>query len=307
MGGARFTVPLFYKLGGGDRVQLAFSIVAWALLAAAAARSVRTSSLRPAVFALVLALSLVTEITLWDPILLSESLAFSLAALVVAAWLELVRSPRPLIAGAVVALSLLWAFARDTNADVVLAAAVLTALTLLRPDYRRLKLALVVGLCAVFALDYASADAGKRWLQPLRDVVTYRVIPNPPMLRWFEARGLDPHTNYPESEWMRHRAGGQYTRYLLTHPGYTLGRPFHGRQAALYSSPRNAESLLDPRIADYERDLSKRFLPLPAVAERVLFPRGITVLLALLAGVLAAAALIARLAGPRAGGSCLSG
>src|SRR5581483_2316232 len=112
---------------------------------------------------------------------------FALMALLLAAWILLVRSPRPLWAGSVLLLSLLWAFARDTNAYVLAVVAVLVALSLLRPERRHLKLVLAVGCCAIFLLDYGSAQAGKRWLQPMVDIIDHRVLTTPAMERFFVA------------------------------------------------------------------------------------------------------------------------
>src|SRR4051812_9414244 len=186
-----FTIPLLYKLFGGAEArivaQLVFSTAAWLVLAAVVARCVRAPRLRPLAFALVLGFSLTTEVVLWDALLLSESATFALGALVVAAWLELARAPRLARALAVLVLSLLWAFARDTNAYVVLGAGVVAALTLVRPEHRRLKVVLAAGCCAIFLLDYGSANAGKRWLQPMRDVVAHRVLPSAELRPYFVA------------------------------------------------------------------------------------------------------------------------
>jgi hypothetical protein len=291
-----FTYPLFLKVFHGSEsrtiAQLVFSTAAWVVLAAVAASCMRARRLRPIAFAAVAGFSLTTEVVLWDTMILSESVTFALGALMLAAWLVLVRSPRARWGAAVLVLTLLWVFARDTNAYVVLVIAVLAALTLLQPDRRRLKGVLVAGLCAIFLLDYASADAGKRWLQPMIDVVEHRVVDTPPMERYFVAHGFPADTNWPLGSWIRHHSRTTYVSYLLTHPAYALITPLHGRQQALSSTPSNAASLIDPNVtAD---NASHRFLPLPRRAERVFFPRGIALVLALILIVLAGAGLVAR-------------
>jgi hypothetical protein len=296
-----FTVPLFFKIFTTSEsralAQLVFSMAAWLVLAAAVARCFETTWLRPVAFAAVLAFSLTTEVILWDTLILSESLTFSLGALLLAAWIKLIRAPQRLWAGAALVLSTLWAFARDTNAYVLLMVALLVALTLFRPDHRRLKLTLVAGCCAIFLLGYASADVGRRWLQPMRDVVAHRVLPNPGLRGYFVARGLDVGGNWPQSTWMTERSRGVYGRYLLSHPGYALAQPFRGHQDAPSSSPANASSLLDPAIGPYNDNAGHRFLPLPRLLERALFPRGVAALCALLAAVIAGVAIVTRLRG----------
>lgn len=297
-GGRGFTIPLFLKIFHGSEsrtvAQLVLSTIAWLVLAGVVAGCIRVRWLRVVVFASVLAFSLTTEVVLWDELILSESVTFALAALLLSAWIMLVRSPRPRWAAAVLVLTLLWAFARDTNAYVALVVAVLVALTLVRPDHRRLKGALVAGLCVIFVLDYASADAGKRWLQPMIDIVDHRVLNTPSIEHHFVAHGFPLRTNWPLGSWMRNRSRGTYVSYLLTHPGYALVTPLHGRQQTLWTTPSNAASLIDPNVQTYNDNASHRFLPLPRAAEKVFFPRGIGLVCALIAIVLAGAGFVAH-------------
>src|SRR5437763_1899002 len=145
-----FTYPLFLKAFHGSEsrtiAQLVLSTAAWLVLAAAIARCIHSRWLRPIAFAVFLAFSLTTEVILWDELIISESVTFALLALLVAAWIMLIRSPRSRWAAVVLVLTLLWAFARDTNAYVALMIAALVALTLVRPGHRRLKGVLVAGL-----------------------------------------------------------------------------------------------------------------------------------------------------------------
>lgn len=301
-GGRGFTMPLFLKVFHSSEsrtvAQLVFSTIAWLVLAAVVARCIRVGLLRLVAFAAVLAFSLTTEVILWDELILSESVTFALTALLLAAWVMLIRSPRPSWVAVVLVLTLLWAFARDTNAYVALVVAVLAALTLVRRDHRRLKGVLVAGLCIVFVLDYASADAGKRWLQPMIDVVDHRVLNSPSMEHYFVAHGFDPSSNWPIGSWLRDHARGTYLTYLISHPGYALITPLHGHQQTPTSTPDDAASLIDPNLAPYNDNANHRFLPIPEAAEKVLFPRGVALLCALLAIVLAGAGLVAWRAGP---------
>lgn len=296
-----FTIPLFFKIFQTTEsravAQLVFSMIAWLVLAAVVARCIEATWLRPVAFAIILAVSLTTEVVLWDALLLSESVTFALMALLVAAWILLLRSPGPLWAVVVLVLSVLWAFARDTNAYVLLVVGVLVALTLLQPGRRRLKLVLALGCCAIFLLDYGSAQAGKRWLQPMVDVIDHRVLTSPAIDRYFIGHGFDPNSNWPVGTFVRNRSQGVYADYLFAHPGYTLFGPFHGHQQALYSTSENAASLIDPNLSIYNDNASHRFLPLPSVLERIFFPRGIAVVLAVLALVLVGSGAIAWLAG----------
>ena len=296
-----FTIPLFYKLftTSDSRMvaQMVISTIAWMLLAAAVAHSVRTRWLGPVVFGVVLGFSATTEVVLWDTLLLSESITFALTALLVAAWIMLVQHPGKGWAAAVLTLSLLWAFARDTNAEVLLVVGILVALTLVNPARRRLKVVLAVGCIVIFALDYGSAEAGKRWLQPFKDVVTYRVMSTDSLRAYFESHGLPAQAGPAQTAWIEHDGRRVYLEYLLGHPAYALGAPFHGRQATPASSPRSIAAMLEPEILTYNDNASRRFFPLPTFAEKILFLRGVPAVLAWIAATLALALLSALLAG----------
>jgi hypothetical protein len=282
-----FTVPLFYKAftSSESRIvaQLVLSTLAWLVLAAVVARCVRNPWLRGVVFAVVLAFSLTTEVILWDTLLLSESVALSLTALLCAAALVLAARPGPGRCGVFLALLLLWTFARDSNAYEALFLAPVAALTMLSPAHRRIKLVVAVSCLAVFGLGLASADAGRRWLQPLQAIVSYRVLPSRTLSAYFEHRGLQPASNWPASSATAARMRTTYVDYLVSHPGYLLAAPFHDRQQTPTSTPRNVESVLDPNLRPYNDNASHRFLTLPKAAQHVLFPRGPIVVLILLA------------------------
>jgi len=303
-GGSRpFTVPLLYKLVTSPEhrivAQLVVSIVCWLVLAAVVARTVRNPVVRPIAFATVLGFSLTKEVILWDPLLLSESIAFALTAVVLAAWLALVRCPSRARAAVVLVLMLFWAFARDTNAYLVLVVGALVAVSLLDPRRRQLKLALVAGCAAIFAVGFASAEAGERWLGPIHDIVFRRVIPTPELSRYFAQHDLTTTRNWTVKPWLAD-ARGVYAGYLLRHPDYTFTAPFHGRQEALYSTPENLESLFNPNLRDYNANEGLRFLPMPRLLKRALFPRGLTTLFAFVAAVVALAAAVAILLRPTA-------
>ena len=292
-----FTLPLLYKLLPGDHAridaQLAFAIVAWLVFAAIAAAGARSTPVRLAIFAVVLGFALTSEIVLWDTLLLSESVSLSLLALVLAAWLLVVRRPTCGRVAAVLVVSLLWAFARDTNAYEVLLAGVLSGAALVRPGARGAKLGLALGCVAIFAVNTASADAGKRWLQPMVDVVAHRVLPDPSLRAHFVGRGLDPTTDWIGNGWVERNGRRVYAGYLLSHPAYVFTAPFRGRQTALYSTARNSEALLDPSMGPYDDNASHRPLPAPTALRAALFPRGIPAAIVLLAVAVAAAGGVA--------------
>jgi hypothetical protein len=293
LGGTRsLTVPLVYKaVSSPDAqivVQLVISTLCWLVLAVAVARAIRHELVRIPAFATVLAFSLIREVTLWDTYRLSESLTFSLMALMLAAWLELVRRPSPLRAAAVLVVLFFWTFARDSNAYVVLVLATLAAVSMVDTRWRRLKLALAVGCASIFAASFASAEAGKRWQLPVKDVVFRRVLETPDMSRYFAEHGLPVEGNWTVPPWLE-QARGVYAGYLVRHPGYTLAAPFHGRQEALYSTPNNLRSVLVPDLGPYNTNEGIGFMRPPHVLRQIFFQQDLRALLALVAGAAAVA------------------
>jgi hypothetical protein len=216
---------------------------------------------------------------------LSESLSLGLTAILLAAWLWVVRAPTWTAAGTVLAITLVWVFARDSNAYLALATAILLLASLLHRPYRRLKLVLALGTCAIVVASLASADAGGRWKQPMRDILLNRVDKDPGMRDYFEAQ-LGP-------SWRELDARRVYARYLLSHPGYALGEPFVGSRPVPFSSPDNLSSLIDPDLRIYDDNAGDRILTLPRFLNAILFPRGLLTILTVVAVVAIATSVVA--------------
>jgi hypothetical protein len=142
----------------------------------------------------------------------------------------------------------------------------MVALSIFRVEHRRLKVVLALGCSAIFLLDYGSAQAGRRWLLPMENIVSYRVLPDPPMRAFFVARGFEPNSNWPIGRWMPDRSESVYGAYLLEHPGYTLFQPFYGHQRVPYSSSSNAASLIDPNLSIYDDNRTTASSHFPAAS-----------------------------------------
>ena len=171
--GARpWTVPLLYKvLPNSDAYrtagQLVISVLCWLVLAVATARCVRDERLRFVAFALVLVFSLSTSITRWDSLMLTESISVSLTAAVVATWLVLVRLPRPTARSiaSVLVVTLLWTFARDTNAVLVVLVTLPVLVWVTRPGPKGGRLVLLTGLAVIAGASVASTTTAAAHLR----------------------------------------------------------------------------------------------------------------------------------------------
>ncbi len=208
-------VPLFYALFGSDQAravaQWTLSTVAWALLAWALSRHLRTTAAQLLAIGGVLLLGSLTQVTSWDFTILSESLSLSVGVLCLAAllWWGRTRSTLALVGLALA--GVWWTFVRvDT---LPLLAALVLALVLaawrLREDRRRLTAALMTAGVLVLAAGYSylvvapnSLHAAEKWtaspnVTHEQGLVLYRlrinVYPDPAVLAAFtEKLGMPP-------------------------------------------------------------------------------------------------------------------
>ena len=191
-----WTVPLLFKVLPSDSARtlgmLLIGIACWSALAFAVAHSLRHPIVARAGAIAVLVLGLCLQVVQWDQVLLSESLALSLTALLVACllWVRLDASPWRLAALLVVLM--LWVFNRQLQAAIFIPIAVSAiAWILLRRRTRRFVIvAAAVALLAAWG-GYASSNTsleGERWLA--HDLLVLRLFPSQEAERYFAARGM---------------------------------------------------------------------------------------------------------------------
>lgn len=213
----------------------------WAVLGLAVAAWFRERRVRLVATGAVVALGLTTSITNWDAAILSESLALSLTALLVAAWLNLARRPSVMTAALVVAATFPWLFVRQSllpTAWLVVAAAIAaTLVTWRRAGAWRPLAGLAVGLVLLTGLASASYSRNQEVVRAnLTTIVANRIATDPDRLSWFRENGmpvpasgaLDPGAltiDPAYGRWVGGEGRTTYARYLLTHPWYTLTEP----------------------------------------------------------------------------------
>lgn len=190
-----FVFPLLLKVTHQDdrvaaQLQLGFSILAWGLLAFAAAASLRTLWLEPLAFILILALSLVRKLAGWDFVMMTESLSISGFVLFLAAGIWLLHGWRIYKAILLCVIAFLLAFTRDTNAYLLLMLAGLILLAVLLQWMKKRALMLMGVFTLIFLLNNASANLGGRWIFPLINLIGRRVLPDARAVRFFESCGM---------------------------------------------------------------------------------------------------------------------
>lgn len=254
--------PLLLKLLGDHETvvvaQVALSIVAWVLLAWVVASGARVGWPRLVSLGAVLVFALTTPIAIWDRVMLSESLALSFFALLVASLIWFGRRPGWVQLVAVVLSAGAWMSTRDTNIYVVLGIGGVFGAAALLALARRSALAPRLAIAAVLLVVLAggalavSMSTVRGW-DPLRHVLADRIVPYPDRLDWWVDHGLSqgaalrklardpkrtdtgartagPSARDPQfrrySTWVKNEGARTYVVWLATHPQYTLFEPF---------------------------------------------------------------------------------
>ena len=296
--------------------QSALVALCWLVLAVTVARTLRSTVMRVVGFAAVLAFSLVFFVVEWDYDLLTEPLSLGLAALVGAAAIELARCPDRRRIAFYLVVGALFAYTRDTNAYELVLLTLPLVVVVWRAGRRHASVVLLAVVILLFSGSYAGAQVNGRWYGPLFSVVVNRVLTDPVAERYFAAHGMPdgpairalagtretftnadvrgrPHYflswffEQPDLVvfrlWIAEHGQTTYESYLLSHPGYAIGRPWHDRMR-----------LLVPDVAHYAAPGTRKVLP--AALDSFLWPRsGI----ANFAWALAAAVLLAAAAALR--------
>lgn len=300
LAGARsWTLPLVWKLVPDSdvwrtRAQFGISVVCWLALAGAMAQSVRGRSYRVAVFAVVLVFSMSLSVIQFDTLLISESISISLTALLLAAWLWVLRAPSRLGFGAVLVTTFFWVFTRDSNAFLALMTIPFIGLWIWRPGPagRLGPIVLAAGTAVIFALSLAATSTEdaqlRRAERPMLHVVGTRVMANPNAVKFFMDQGMPEPTplavanrkrlaglgeglpSDPETDvfldWIARHGRSTLAKYLVRHPAGALRATFQARARIINSfsqgyKSRDGRKILPEPVAAlaYPRDFQSVF------------------------------------------------
>ncbi|MBQ6509697.1 MAG: hypothetical protein IJI07_09525 [Flexilinea sp.] len=194
---------------------------------------------------LILSFGFVPQIADWDSILSSESLNFSLFALLVGLLIKVLPNGKADNFGAwaagigLVIVNFLWIFTRDTNAYFVLAEAVLLIIAAIiywtRRSGQRIS-ALLCGfmLAGIFIFHQGTFRESERWLVPLFNNLVVNIFPYEERVEFFEENnmpvdektlsltGSAEYNEITENEkllhWARRFGMQTYQRWLLSMP-----------------------------------------------------------------------------------------
>ena len=224
--------------------QSLFGTLAWALLALSVAAIFQCRTVGLAAMLAVLGLGVSAQITVWDQAMLSESLAYSLQALLLAAVFWFIRTWSTGALVATFGAAFLWVFTRDSHLYYLLLATVALAPLGALTWHRWRVWSLCAMLLALFLAGDHLASTSLRWVGNFDNVLAVRIMSHPDHIAFLEARGLPVtgelkalkgklHTKamHGDSEfkalraWTFSKGKGAYTRLLLAHPRYLIGAP----------------------------------------------------------------------------------
>jgi hypothetical protein len=271
-----FSLPLFYKAAGYNfsnymdqgnmnrvsRIQWDISIICWTILAVTVCFAMKNWISRLFTFSMIFFLGASLDISFWDRVLLTESLAISLFILLMAllviggllmekackvpVWLQV------LIIGVIFFVAILYTFIRDTDAYFLLFLACFMIAGAFLPVIRKAALfpaylTIALGFLVIFWLGNSSANIGKRYVPPMLHVFAYRFIPQEQSRDFFLSHGMpfdntiasvdsltlhqlnshlvtDPSINRLIA-WLGEDGERLTIQYLISHPGYFLFAP----------------------------------------------------------------------------------
>ena len=296
------TVPLLYKIFPTDSLrmwaQVLLAAAAWWTLASVASSLVGDRRVKVGLRVVLLLIGLAAPVTNWNSLMLSESVAISLTALLIAAWLNYAKAPTGRSAAIVIVASVAWTFTRQPHVLLMLLISVVVVIaTLRRSDRRPLWGALAVALVVISVVGLFEIHRNQRISRAnVGSIIQQRILPNPGWTKWFVAHGMPysasiaAHAHVPfhyEPQdlnyfaWIDEHGTSTYLRFVLEHPKYTFIDPlpyFPGEQESLtfrnhspfaVLEPNPTPSLLSP-VVNYGRHRNV----LPSVVDKLLFDQG---------------------------------
>jgi hypothetical protein len=239
-----WVAPLLFHLvhdpAGRVLVQAAISAVCWGLLALEVAFVARDVRVRWGLMLGILGLGLTTAVTSWDATILSESLAVSFTALLLAALLRWRAEPGYRSVGFVLAAWVLWTWTRQAHLFLAILGVVALAAILLWPAVRsrslrgdavrRSSLALLLGVAGITSVAAWTYSRNTEVLHVnLNQVFDDRFLNDEGRIDWMVDHGMpkpgDDAARARIRRWLEEDGVGVYARYLLTHPWDTLTDP----------------------------------------------------------------------------------
>ena len=194
------TPLLLWLVGGGIRefvlAQTLLYFAATAILIYVLMRILHSNLSRIIAFVCIISIAIQSRYSLWNLLLLSESLGMSTALISIAAWLWYSHVQTKTSMALAWAATATWMLARDSNTAVTifLVLSGLLALVCLKGrDSKNVISKYRIGLAAVLIVGcfaYLGQNISGRNDNPVMNNIGQRVLTNPQMLDWYESHGM---------------------------------------------------------------------------------------------------------------------
>jgi len=213
------------------------SIAAWVFFAVMAARHLKNKAAKILMVAVILTFAFLPPIAEWDSVLMSESGSYSLFIVMLGISLEIIKrilkegrraSPLTYVFWAAwFVFFVLWAFMRDTNANIMLFVVIFFIALMLIPAFRkRIPIRLIAATTAVllvlFVLYAAAASESGRWMGSWDGLYNGYIAIYRTHNQFFIDHGM-PTGDYQETRsWAAQNGARTYLLMLLNYPRFAI-------------------------------------------------------------------------------------
>lgn len=238
---------------GFDRivwVQTILSILGWSVLAIVVFYRLQNIIIKYLAVILILIFAYCPQLAEWDRILLSESLSFSLFALLLALTIEMIfRMDKEnfyhscwtyIISIAWLIIFVCWVFTRDTNVYFIIVTVILIACSIVFPCVRKkiplmIIIIFAILLSGIFYIQQITMRLSNRWILPFLTNVSVNILPYDDRVNYFESMGMpvsdelmllsnnmggesEFYKNNDFMNWVSQHGTTAYTNFLLEYP-----------------------------------------------------------------------------------------
>ena len=248
-----FTVPLFYKLAGGNpdtiiQLQKVIHSISIFFLVTVLLLYVKNKRIKLFIILFLYLFQAWWNILGWSILLLSESLSISLLICWIASFLLFFKKRKNYQLVLHLIIMVLFSFTRDNIPYFLFSFYFITALLSFFINRKRFKV--LIGFLfltiIIFFVQQHSAQVGQRYRLPLLNTIVIRILPNADYVQWFSDKGMpcinDLHENYSGLNykdkaiytlyndssyielfnWVNESGKNVYMKFLITHPQYSL-------------------------------------------------------------------------------------
>ncbi len=248
-----FTIPLFYKLAGGNpdtiiQLQKVIHSISIFFLVTVFLMYVNNKKIKLFIILFLYLFQAWWNILGWSILLLSESLSISLMICWIASFLLFYKERESYQLILHLIIMVLFSFTRDNVPYFLLSFYFITAFFSYFINRKRFPVLLGFLFLTIilFFIQQHSARLGQRYRLPLLNTIVIRILPNADYIQWFSDKGMPcidelienySELNYKDKaiyalyddsrfidlfEWINESGKNVYMKFLITHPRYSL-------------------------------------------------------------------------------------